>query len=68
MGGGVRGGKVLGRQVDLTEASLNQNRDYPVLNDYRGVMGGLFRRMYGLNATRLDAVFPGAAPAELGLV
>jgi uncharacterized protein (DUF1501 family) len=68
MGGGVRGGKVLGRQMDLTEASLNQNRDYPVLNDYRGVMGGLFRRMYGLNATRLDAVFPGAAPAELGLV
>jgi len=68
MGGGVRGGKVLGQQVTLTQASLNQNRDYPVLNDYRSVMGGLFRRMYGLNATRLNVVFPGAAPAELGLV
>jgi len=68
MGGGVRGGQVAGRQVALTQASLNQNRDYPVLNDYRSVMGGLFRRMYGLNVTRLDAVFPGAAPVELGLV
>jgi uncharacterized protein (DUF1501 family) len=68
MGGGVRGGQVLGRQAALIQANLNQNRDYPVLNDYRSLMGGLFRRMYGLNATRLDAVFPGAAPAELGLV
>jgi uncharacterized protein (DUF1501 family) len=68
MGGGVRGGQVAGRQVALTQASLNQNRDYPVLNDYRSVMGGLFRRVYGLNVTRLDAVFPGAAPVELGLV
>jgi uncharacterized protein (DUF1501 family) len=68
MGGGVRGGKVLGRQVELIQANLNQDRDYPVLNDYRGVMGGLFRRIYGLNGARLDAVFPGAAPLDIALV
>jgi uncharacterized protein (DUF1501 family) len=68
MSGGVHGGKLLGRQVALTEASLNQDRDYPVLNDYRGVIGGLFARMHGLSPARLDAVFPGATPAELGLV
>jgi uncharacterized protein (DUF1501 family) len=68
LGGAIRGGRVAGEQQRLERATLFQDRDYPVLNDYRGVMGGLFRRMYGLNATRLDAVFPGAAPAELGLV
>jgi uncharacterized protein (DUF1501 family) len=68
MGGGVRGGKVFGRQVELVQANLNQNRDYPVLNEYRAVMGGLFRRLYGLNGTRLDAVFPNARPVDLALV
>ena len=68
LGGSINGGRIAGEQVKVDRPNLFQDRDYPVLNDYRGVMGGLFRRMYGLNATRLDAVFPGAAPAELGLV
>jgi len=68
MGGGVRGGQVLGRQVELTQANLNQNRDYPVLNEYRAVLGGLFHRVYGLTAAQLDAVFPGAQPIDLTLV
>jgi len=39
-----------------------------VLNDYRAVLGGLFRRMYGLTPAQVDRVFPGARPIELGLV
>jgi uncharacterized protein (DUF1501 family) len=68
MGGAVRGGRILGDHGPVTQASLNQGRDYPVLIDYRGLFGGLFRRMYGLDASRLQAVFPSAAPVEFNLV
>jgi uncharacterized protein (DUF1501 family) len=68
MGGGLRGGRVLGDHGPVTEAGLNQDRDYPVLIDYRGLFAGLFQRMYGLDAARLRTVFPGAAPRDLGLV
>ena len=68
LGGGVHGG-VRGEQVALTgPAALNQGRDWPVLNEYRGVFGGLFRRLYGLDDEQLQRVFPGGRPQELGLV
>ena len=68
LGGGIRGGRVVGDQVALTAATLFQNRDYPVLNDYRDVLGGLFAKTYGLSPARLDKVFPGARPRDIGLV
>jgi uncharacterized protein (DUF1501 family) len=68
LGGGVKGGRMAGPQVRVTAETLNQDRDYPVLTDYRGLFGGLFARMYGLSAERLRAVFPGAEPVDLGLV
>jgi uncharacterized protein (DUF1501 family) len=68
MGGAVRGGRIAGEQVAVRAETLFQNRDYPVLNEYRAVLGGLFGRMYGLSATRLDKVFPGAAARDIGLV
>jgi uncharacterized protein (DUF1501 family) len=68
LGGGVRGG-VRGEQVALTgPAALNQGRDWPVLNEYRGVFGGLFRRLYGLDEAALQRVFPGGRPTDLQLV
>ena len=68
MGGGVGGG-VKGDQVALTGvAALNEKRDWPVLNEYRAVFGGLFQRMYGLDAAQLQRVFPGAQPRDLRLV
>jgi uncharacterized protein (DUF1501 family) len=68
MGGGVKGGRIAGPQVKVEQASLNQNRDYPVLTDYRALMGGIFRRQFGLQGQRLEAVFAGVAPKELELV
>ena len=68
LGGGIKGGRIVGRQVELTQATLNQGRDYPVLNDYRGVFGGLVARIYGLPPARLQAVFPQAQPLNLALV
>ena len=68
MGGGINGGRILGEQVRIDQPHLFQNRDYPVINEYRAMLGGLFQRLYGLDARRLDAVFPGARPADLKLV
>ncbi|MED5618146.1 DUF1501 domain-containing protein [Ideonella sp. BN130291] len=67
LGGAVRGG-VRGEQQALSAATLFQNRDYPVLNEYRALLGGLFQRMYGLNAAQLERVFPGTRPSDIGLL
>ena len=68
LGGAVNGGRFVGEQVAVTAATLNQNRDFPVLTEYRGMLGGLFRQMYSLDNTRLARVFPNAVPLQLGLV
>ena len=71
LGGGLAaqaGGRVLGEQVEVSQANLFQNRDYPVLNEYRAVFGGLFARMYGLSPAQLDRVFTGVVPRDLRLV
>ncbi len=68
LGGGVRGGRIVGRQVAVARGQLFQDRDYPVLNNYRDVLGGLFASQFGLSARAINAVFPGAKPQALGLV
>ncbi len=68
MGGGLKGGRMAGEQVRVEQASLNQNRDFPVLTDYRDLFGGLFHRLYGLDAAQLDKVFPGSAAKDLSLI
>ena len=68
LGGNVRGGRIVGEQVAVTPANLNQGRDYQVLNEIRAVLGGTFQRLYGLNAAQVEAVFPGAKPTDLKLV
>lgn len=68
MGGGVDGGRMAGPQVQITQATLNQGRDLPVLTDYRALVGGLVTRIYGLDPGRLQTVFPNAAPSDLHLV
>ena len=67
LGGAVAGGKVRGEQQRVEQATLFQNRDYPVLNEYRALLGGLFSRMYGLNEGQIQQIF-GARGADLGLV
>jgi uncharacterized protein (DUF1501 family) len=68
MGGGINGGRILGPEVKVDQANLFQNRDYPVLTDYRAMFAGLIQRMYGLDATSVQRIFPGVHPAELGIV
>ncbi|RQO57228.1 DUF1501 domain-containing protein [Paucibacter sp. KBW04] len=68
LGGGMRGQRVAGEQVAVERATLFQDRDLSVLNDYRAVLGGLFQRQYGLSAAQLSQVFPGAKARDLGLL
>jgi hypothetical protein len=54
--------------VRVEQATLFQNRDYPVLNEYRAILGGLFARMYGLDAGQIDRIFSGTRTRDLGLI
>lgn len=67
LGGGVRGGRIVGEQMEVKAATLHQMRDYAVLNEYRAVLGGLLQRLYGLTDAQLAQVFPGAAARDIGL-
>jgi len=68
LGGQIRGGRIAGPQVAVTQANLFQDRDWPVLTDYRALIGGILRKSYGLSQTQLGDVFPSAQPADLQLV
>lgn len=68
LGGGVKGGRIAGPQIRLSPDTLNQQRDLPVLTDYRSLLGGIFRRTYGLSPNQTLEVFPGTTPGDLGLV
>jgi uncharacterized protein (DUF1501 family) len=68
LGGGIRGGRIAGDQVAVRQETLFQNRDYAVINEYRGVLGGIFARMYGLEDAQLERIFPGAKQRDFGLV
>jgi uncharacterized protein (DUF1501 family) len=68
LGGAVRGGRIAGPQVAVTQANLFQDRDWPVLTDYRALIGGVVAKSYGLTPSQLGGIFPSAQPADLQLV
>jgi len=68
LGGGIAGGRIAGEQVTVQSSTLLQNRDFPVLNDYRALLGGLFMRLWGLDRAQLERVFPQSTPHDLRLV
>lgn len=70
LGGGLgtAAGRVAGEQQSVDRKNLFQDRDFPILNEYREVLAGLFRRMYGLSASELDRVFANVTPKDVGLV
>jgi uncharacterized protein (DUF1501 family) len=68
MGGSISGGRIVGEQGRIAHDTLFQDRDFPVLNDHRAVLGGLFRRMWGMSNAQIETVFPNVAPTDLKLV
>jgi uncharacterized protein (DUF1501 family) len=68
LGGAVNGGAIAGEQQAVNRSTLLQDRDFPVLNDYRAVLGGLYRSLWGLSSDQCARIFPQAAPLDLRLV
>jgi uncharacterized protein (DUF1501 family) len=68
LGGSINGGRIAGEQARVEKTALFQDRDYPVLNEYRAVLGGLFRTLWDLSADQVQRVFPGSTPVNLQLV
>jgi uncharacterized protein (DUF1501 family) len=68
LGGSISGGRVVGEQARVERTSLFQDRDYPVLNEYRAVFGGLFSTLWGLSGDQVQRVFPASAAVNLNLV
>lgn len=68
LGGAIKGGAIVGEQQRVRRATLLQDRDYPVLNDYRGTLGGIFRSLWGLSATQGRRIFPQVPPVDLRIV
>ncbi len=60
------GGRLTGEQVGLSARTLNENRHLPVLTEYRALLDGIFERMYGLDAARVQRVFPNSPTRDLG--
>jgi uncharacterized protein (DUF1501 family) len=69
LGGSLAAGPVVGEQQAIEVGNLFEGRDLPVRNEYRAVLGGLFKRQFGLSAAALAEVFPGGPPPlDLGLI
>ena len=66
--GGAGKPAIAGEQVAVTQATLFQNRDWPVLNDYRAVLGGIFGTQFAMKRDDMQKVFPQVAPRNLGLL
>jgi uncharacterized protein (DUF1501 family) len=58
---------IAGEQQSVSRATLFQDRDYPVLNDYRSVLGGLFQSMWGLSHDQSARIFQQKPPVDLKL-
>jgi uncharacterized protein (DUF1501 family) len=58
LGGGVRGGRVLGRWPGLGRGQLYQDRDLAATTDFRDVFQELARAQFGISAS----LFPGYTP------
>lgn len=68
LGGALAGGAIRGEQTVMAAGHLHQDRDMPVLNEYRSVLAGLMRRQFALSDAALERIFPAARPLDLGLL
>ena len=56
-----------GEQVQVAPQTLFQNRDYPVLTDYKAFFASLIQHFYGVQQAGLERIFAGIKPKNLSL-
>ncbi len=64
LGGGVNGGRVLGKWPGLAPEKLFEERDLAVTTDFRAVFAEVCTRHFGTKAEQLSTVFPGYRASE----
>ncbi len=57
LGGRINGGRIAGEQVRVERRTLFQDRDYPVLNNYRNVLAACSGPCGGSRRTNLIQYF-----------
>jgi uncharacterized protein (DUF1501 family) len=68
LGGSVKGGRIAGRQAELSTSGLNDSRDLRVLTDYRSLIREIFNRIYALDSTKLESIFPSSKLEPIGII
>lgn len=66
-GGAVHGGRMIGDFNGLSDQALNQNRDLPVLADWRALLAGCLEQTYGLKEAALGHIFPGLPKSSIAV-
>jgi uncharacterized protein (DUF1501 family) len=64
-GGAIAGGRMLGDFSGLSKQALNENRDLPVLADWRTLLAECMRQAFGFKASVLGEIFPGMPRQKL---
>jgi len=68
LGGAINGGRIVGEQQRVERGTLFQDRDFPVLNDYRALLRGLFASLWELSPDQCERIFPQTHSLDLQLV
>ena len=68
LGGSIDGGRIVGEQVRVQQSTLLQDRDFPVLNNYRSLLAGMYMRLWDLSHAQVDKIFPETRAADLRLI
>jgi len=64
LGGAVKGGKVYGDWLGLSESALYKNRDLPVNTDFREILSQVVVNHLNVSSDRLDLIFPDYKPTN----
>lgn len=58
-GGAITGGRMIGDFRGLADEALNENRDLPVLADWRALLAACLRDTCGISDSTMSTIFPG---------
>lgn len=68
LGGMITESKISGDWLSLKEDNLHERRDLPVFYDYRSILSEVFIKMYGLNNSQLEYIFPSVKPSSFQII
>jgi uncharacterized protein (DUF1501 family) len=67
-GGMITQSKIEGEWMPLKNENLFENRDVQMIHEYRDVLSQVFSKMYGINKSQQDYVFPGSNAVSFNII